>query len=167
MSELAIFGGQPVFEKPLDWRTFWPPRNEATAKQLLDLYHSGQWIAFDALDPQFAQAFADHHGAAHGVFMINGTVTMQCALGAYGIGAGDEVIVPALTWYATAMAAHYVGAKPVFVDIETDTLCIDPEKLEAAITPRARAIIPVHLYGSMANMDRIMTIARSRRLAMP
>lgn len=164
MSKLALLGGQPVFEKSLDWRAVWPPRDEATGRKLQDLYFSGQWTAFDAVEPEFAQAFANHHGSKYGAFMINGTVTMQCALGAYGIGAGDEVIVPALTWYATGMAAHYLGAKPVFVDVLPDTLCIDPDKIAAAITNRTKAIIPVHLYGSMADMDRIMAIARKHQL---
>lgn len=164
MSKLALLGGQPVFEKALDWRAVWPPRDDVTGRKLQELYVSGQWTAFDALEPEFAQEFADHHGAKYGAFMINGTVTMQCALGAYGIGAGDEVIVPALTWYATGMAAHYLGAKPVFVDVLPDTLCIDPDKITAAITDRTKAIIPVHLYGSMADMDRIMAIARKHQL---
>src|SRR6185503_12502827 len=82
----------------------------------------------------------------------------------YGIGPGDEVIVPAVTWYATAMAPHYLGAKPVFVDVLPDTLCMDPEKVSAAITERTKAIVPVHLYGSMADMDRIMAIAKAHGL---
>jgi len=164
MSNLALLGGKPVFEKPLEWREFWPPVDKRTAAKLEELYLSRQWTAFDETEVEFTRAFAAHHGTHHGIFMINGTVTLQCALGAYGIGPGDEVIVPALTWYATAMAAHYVGARPVFVDIESNSLCIDPEKLEAAITERTKAIIPVHLYGSMADMDRIMAIAKRHSL---
>jgi dTDP-4-amino-4,6-dideoxygalactose transaminase len=164
MSKLALLGGQPVFERPLEWRTFWPPVDETTEKKIQTLYRSRNWTAFDETEGLFAQAFAAHHDARHGIFMINGTVTMQCALGAYGIGAGDEVIVPALTWYATAMAAHYVGARPVFVDIEPDTLCIDVEKVRAAITQNTKAIIPVHLYGSMTDMDRLMMLAKEHDL---
>src|SRR6516164_2468986 len=156
MPKLALLGGQPVFELPLDSSTMWPPVDELTAKKLQDLYYSRKWTAFDETDGIFAQAFAAHHGARHGIFTINGTVTLQCALGACGIGPGDEVIVPALTWYATAMAVHYLGARPVFVDVDPQTLCIDPDKIRAAITERTKAIIPVHLYGSMADMDRIM-----------
>jgi L-glutamine:2-deoxy-scyllo-inosose/3-amino-2,3-dideoxy-scyllo-inosose aminotransferase len=162
MSKLALLGGQPVFEQPLV--PPWPPVDEVTAKKLQDLYYSREWSAFHGTEGAFAQAFAAYHGASHGVFTINGTVTLLCGLGVYGIGPGDEVIVPALTWYATAMAAHYVGAKPVFVDILPDTLCIDPDKVEAAITERTKAIIPVHLYGSMADMDRIMAIAKKHNL---
>lgn len=96
--------------------------------------------------------------------MSNGTVTIESALHALGIGPGDEVIVPALTWIATAMAVHYVGATPVFADIEADTWCIDPAKIESAITPATKAVIPVHLYGSMADMEKIMDIADKNNL---
>src|ERR1700686_4792267 len=98
MSKLALLGGKPVFEPPLDWRSFWPPTDEMTAAKLQQLYFSRRWMAFDETEGIFAQAFAAHHGTRHGIFTMNGTVTLQCALGAYGIGPGDEVIVPALTW---------------------------------------------------------------------
>jgi L-glutamine:2-deoxy-scyllo-inosose/3-amino-2,3-dideoxy-scyllo-inosose aminotransferase len=137
----------------------WPPVSEATAQRLADVYRSGKWSFNGEIEQAFAAAFAAHHDAAYGVFMANGTVTLECALAAYGIGPGDEVIVPALTWLATAMAAVYLGATPVFVDIEPPTLCLDPAKTEAAITPRTRAIIPVHLYGSNPDLDAIMAIA--------
>jgi L-glutamine:2-deoxy-scyllo-inosose/3-amino-2,3-dideoxy-scyllo-inosose aminotransferase len=164
MSKLALLGGEPVLRESLDWREIWPPTDESTAKKLEALFYSRKWTAFDETEGSFAQAFASYHGCRHGIFMVNGTVTLQCALGAYGIGPGDEVIVPALTWYATAMAAHYLGAHPVFVDIDPETLCIDPEKIKGAITERTKAIIPVHLYGSMADMDQIMAIAREHDL---
>jgi len=138
--------------------------DDRTAQKLAELYYSRRWSAFDETESEFAEAFAKLHDASHGIFTINGTVTLQCGLGAYGIGPGDEVIVPAVTWYATAMAPHYLGATPVFVDVLPDTLCIDPDKIVAAITERTRAIIPVHLYGSMADMDRIMAIAKAHRL---
>jgi L-glutamine:2-deoxy-scyllo-inosose/3-amino-2,3-dideoxy-scyllo-inosose aminotransferase len=137
------------------------PVDESTAQKLQELYYSRRWTAFDEAEPAFAQAFAAHQGAQHGIFTINGTVTLHCALAALGVGPGDEVIVPPLTWYATAIAVRHVGACPVFVDIEPDTLCIDPQKIEAAITERTKAIIPVHAYGSMADMDRIMAIANA------
>lgn len=164
MSNLAILGGEPVFQEPLGSKPIWPPVDEATAKKLQELYYSRRWTAFDEAEPAFAKAFADHHGAKHGIFMINGTVTLQCALAAHGIGPGDEVIVAPLTWYSTAIAVRHVGASPVFVDIKPDTLCIDPEKIEAAITPRTKAVIPVHAYGAMADMDRIMAIAKRHGL---
>lgn len=164
MSALALLGNAAVFDPPLDYKSIWPPVDEATATHLQTLYRSRKWTAFDDTEPAFAEAFADYHGAKYGVFTINGTVTLQCALAAYGIGLGDEVIVPPLTWYATAIGVRHVGALPVFVDIEPDTLCIDPDKIEAAITRRTKAIIPVHAYGSMADMDRIMAIAKRHHL---
>lgn len=164
MSKLALLGGKPALEQPLDWRTVWPQVNEETCAKLQQLYYSGKWMWSDGTEGAFAKAFAALHGAKHGIFMANGTVTLQCALAAYDIGPGDEVIVPALTWCATAMAVHHVGAKPVLVDIEPESLCIDPERVEAAITTRTKAIIPVHLYGGMASMDRIMHIARQHGL---
>lgn len=162
MTKLALLGGQPFFEKTLT--PVWPPVNAETARRLEQLYYSGAWSAFQPPEGEFAAAFAKHHDATHGVFTVNGTVTMECALAAYGIGPGDEVIVPALTWCATAFAVHYVGATPVFVDIEPDTLCIDPEKIAAAVTERTKAIIPVHVYGSMADLERILAIARKHKL---
>jgi dTDP-4-amino-4,6-dideoxygalactose transaminase len=164
MSKLALLGGQAIFEQPLEFRSFWPPVDELTAQKLQQLYYSRKWTAFDEAEPVFAKAFAAYHGAQHGVFTINGTITLQCALGACGIGSGDEVIVSPLTWYATAIAVRHVGARPVFVDIEPDTLCIDPDKIAAAINERTKAVIPVHAYGSMADMDRIMSIAKCNGL---
>lgn len=164
MSMLALLGGQAVFEQPVEFRSIWPPVDESTAKRLQEVYYSRRWTAFDEPESSFASSFAAYHDARHGIFMVNGTVTLQCALGAFGIGPGDEVIVAPLTWYATAIAVRHVGALPVFVDIQADTLCIDPEKIEAAVTERTKAIIPVHAYGSMADMDRIMEIAERHGL---
>jgi L-glutamine:2-deoxy-scyllo-inosose/3-amino-2,3-dideoxy-scyllo-inosose aminotransferase len=159
VGELAIVGGTPVIENPLEWSAVWPPRDEATAERLRELYFSGRWTAFDEPEADFARDFARHHDSRHGVFTINGTATLHIALAACGVGPGDEVIVPPLTWYATAMAVLYVGARPVFVDIRPDTLCLDAEAFEAAITPRTRAVIPVHTYGAFADMESIGRIA--------
>ena len=161
-TELAIFGGEPVtsaLQAPP-----WPPVSQATAQELAAVYLGRNWSFNGPREQQFAADYAAYHGAKYGVFMANGTVTLQCALGVHGIGPGDEVIMPALTWPATAMAALYLGATPVFVDIEPGTLCLDPAAFEAAITPRTRAVVPVHLYGGMADMDAILKIARRQGL---
>jgi L-glutamine:2-deoxy-scyllo-inosose/3-amino-2,3-dideoxy-scyllo-inosose aminotransferase len=92
--------------------------------------------------------------------MVNGTVTIESALQALGVKAGDEVIVPGNTWIATVMAPVYFGARPVIVDVEPDTLCLDPEQTRRAITRKTKAIIPVHLFGSMADMDRFSALSR-------
>ena len=94
----------------------------------------------------------------------NGTTALHLALAGLGIGPGDEVIVPAGTFGATANAVIHAGGIPVFVDIEEDTWCMDPNLLEQAITPAAKAIIPVHLYGNPANMDAIADIAEKHKL---
>ena len=95
---------------------------------------------------------------------MNGTAALEVALRVAGVGAGDEVIVPALTWLTTASSALFVNATPVFVDIEPDTYCIAPEQIEAAISERTKAVIPVHLYGCLADMDRILDIAQKHDL---
>jgi L-glutamine:2-deoxy-scyllo-inosose/3-amino-2,3-dideoxy-scyllo-inosose aminotransferase len=108
----------------------------------------------------FCEEYAAFIGTRHCACMSNGTVTLQCGLQAVGVEPGDEVIVPGLTWVATAQAAIDVGANVVLADIDPETLCLDPAAFEAAITPRTRAVIPVHLYGCMCDMDAIMEIAR-------
>lgn len=164
MSNLALFGGSAVFDQVVELKSIWPPVDETTARRLQEIYYSRNWSAFHEADQVFAEAFATHHHAKYGIFMFNGTVTLQCALAAHGIGHGDEVIVPPLTWYATSQAVRHVGAKPIFVDIKPDTLCIDPAKIEAAITDRTRAVIPVHAYGAMADMERMMQLAKHHNL---
>lgn len=160
MANLALLGGKRVVaENETLAVPVWPPRDEKTAERLKEVYLSGDWSFNSPMEQQFEQEFAAYHGTKYAVFMANGTTTLECALTALGCGEGDEVIVPALTWMATALAATYVGAVPVFVDIEPTTLCMDPEKLEAAITSKTRAIIPVHAYGSTADLERILAIA--------
>lgn len=107
----------------------------------------------------FEAAFARFCGVSHAVAVNNGTTALHLALTVLGIGPGDEVIVPNLTYIASANAVTYCGAKPVFVDCEPLTLNLDPDRIEARITSRARAILPVHLYGHPADMDRIMRLA--------
>ena len=163
-NRLALFGGTPV-SKGLTAPP-WPAPDEATADAIRDVYLSGKWSFGGENEVAFCRDFAAYHGAKHGVFMANGTATLECALVACGVGPGDEVIVPAMTWVATAAAAVYVGATPVFVDVEPTTLCIDPEQVAAAVTDRTRAIIPVHQYGSMADLEALLDIADRNDLAL-
>ena len=160
MANLAILGGDKLIKE--EYSTLfpaWPPRDEETAEVLKKTYMEGNWSFNSPAEQEFEKAFAEYHGAKYGIFMANGTTTLECALTALGVTKGDEVIVPALTWMATALAASYVGATPVIVDIEPTTLCMDPEKMRAAITPKTKAIIPVHVYGSTADMEKILEIA--------
>jgi len=112
----------------------------------------------------FERDFAAFCEARHGIGVSNGTDAILAALLACGIGPGDEVIVPSLTFFATIEAVIHAGATPVMVDVEPDNLAIDPEAVRAALTPATRAIIPVHLYGHPADMDAILDIARERDL---
>jgi len=113
---------------------------------------------------QFEEAFADFCGTRHAVGANSGTTALWLTLLALDIGDGDEVITTPHTFIATAAAVSYTGATPVFVDVEEGTLNMDPDGLEAAITPRTRGIIPVHLYGQSADMDPILEIARAHDL---
>jgi len=111
------------------------------------------------------QGFAAMCGAAHGIATSSGTTALHVALLAHGIGTGDEVITSPFTFIASANSVLYTGARPVFVDIDPATFNLDPRRIEAAITPATKAILPVHLFGLMADMPAIMEIARARGLA--
>lgn len=165
MGELAITGGPPVRSRPYP---AWPSEDDADVAAVADVVRSGRWGGFPEPGPMasaFEERFASYQGARHGVLMANGTVTMEVALKALGIGWGDEVIVPALTFSATPYAAMAAGALPIFVDITPDTWTIDLDLVEAAITPRTRAVMPVHLGHQMADMDRVMEVAGRHGLA--
>ena len=164
MSKLAINGGKPIRDVKANPWPKWPVWDENEEKALLDVLQSGVWSYNGPKEAQFNKAFAEFIGTDHAVSVANGTVTLQLALEACGIGLGDEVIVPGLTWQATAGAVLDINAVPVLVDVKEDTWCIDPAEAEKAIGPRTRAIIPVHLYGCFADMDAIMTIARKHNL---
>jgi dTDP-4-amino-4,6-dideoxygalactose transaminase len=112
----------------------------------------------------FETAFAKYCNVPHCIGVSSGTDSLEQILSALRIGAGDEVITVSHTFIATVEAIYAVGAKPVFVDVLPDTLLMDPSRVEAAITPRTKAIIPVHLYGQMADMDSLMTIATKHGL---
>ncbi len=114
--------------------------------------------------PEFEKEFAKYCGVKYGVATSNGTVALHLALKAVGMDKGDEVIVPDLTFIATANAVTYCNAKPIFVDSHPDYWCIDPEKIEEKITKKTKAIIPVHLYGHPADMDSILDIAVEHNL---
>ena len=164
MEKLAIHGGAAMAAGKFTIDP-WPPVSAETAEKIRELYFSREWSFNSRLEQEFEKRYAEYHDAEYGIFMANGTVTLECALEALGVGKGDEVIVPALTWIATAAAVNYVGAKVVFADIDPATAGLDSASFEANITPRTKAVIPVHLYGSMADLDKILAIARRHGIA--
>jgi dTDP-4-amino-4,6-dideoxygalactose transaminase len=166
MSKLAIHGGRPVREGKPSIPT-WPIYDESDVQLVADAVRSGHWGGFPEPGPyasQLAGEMARIHGAKHGICMVNGTVTLMIALQAAGVGWGDEVIIPGYTFAATGWAPMSIGAIPIFVDVDPDTYCISPDAIEAAITPRTRAIIPVHAGCCLAEMDAIMRIAHRHSL---
>lgn len=162
MSTLAINGGTPVRTRPfLGWPVFGREEEEA----LLAALRSGTWGSLDGTYVKRLEVeFARFQGARHGISCVNGTMALSVALKALGIGAGDEVLVPPYTFIATASAALMVGAIPVFVDVDLETLLMDPSLIDAAVTPRTRAIIPVHHAGSPVDMDGVMDAAKRHGL---
>jgi dTDP-4-amino-4,6-dideoxygalactose transaminase len=129
---------------------------DAAITSVLD---SGAYVLGPAVQ-NFEREFADFHAATHGVAVNSGTSALHLALLAAGVGPGDEVITVPFTFVATAAAIGYTGARPVFVDIDPETFTMDPSRIEEAITPRTKAILPVHLYGQPADMDPILAIGR-------
>ncbi len=159
---LALFGGTPVRSRPFpDWPVF----GEAEEMRLLRTLHSGAWGRLHGQEvAELERRFAAAHGCTHGIAVANGTVALRIALLAAGIAAEDEVVVPPYTFVATATAVIEANAIPVFADVDADTFNLDPLAVEAAVTPRTRAIIPVHFAGQPADMDAIMGVAAEHGL---
>lgn len=142
------------------------PISGARERELLDeVLASDRWGGHHPIVARFEREFAAFQHCRFGLAAMNGTVTLEMALEALGIGEGDEVIVPAISFIASATAVSRVGATPVFVDIESDTFNIDPLRVREAIGAKTRAIMPVHFGGPMADMDAIAEIAGARGIA--
>lgn len=167
MAELAINGGNKTRT-----REFfpWPHYDQRDLKFVEEVIRSRSWFAgMRGADPgtktaEFENKFAQYHNARYGVACANGSVAIEIVLRAAGIGVGDEVVVPALTFIATVGAVLAVNAIPILLDTIYDTQCIDPEQIEKAITDKTKAIIPVHYGGFVCDMDRIIKIAQKHNL---
>jgi len=142
----------------------WPVSAGRELELLREVLESPQWGGFHEIVPQFESAFAAFQHCAHGVSCVNGTVAIELALDAAGVGPGDEVIVPAISFVSTATAVSWVGATPVFVDIEPYSFNIDPDCVAAAISPKTKAVIAVHFGGPLADMDRLTRLCADRGL---
>ena len=163
MPRLAINGAEPVRTEPFP---AWPMNLDESARAASETVRSGQWGSIQGEKVRsFEQRFAAFQQAAHGIAVSNGTTALCLALQAVGIEPGDEVIVPAYTFIASASSIVMSNAVPVFVDIDPDTYNLDPGRVEQAITPRTRAVMAVHFAGLPADMDRLGEIAGRHGLA--
>jgi perosamine synthetase len=162
MPKLAVEGGTPVRGTMLPYGRQWLDEDDidAVVRSL-----RSDWLTTGPGVAAFEQAFAGRVGATHAVAVANGTAALHAAAFAAGIGPGDEVIVPPLTFAASANCVRYQGGTVVFADVRRDTLCLDPAKVEAAITPRTRAIVTVDYAGQPSDLDELMGIATRHGLA--
>ncbi|MDD2759812.1 MAG: aminotransferase class I/II-fold pyridoxal phosphate-dependent enzyme [Methylomonas sp.] len=153
------------YNQSLNFPVAIPNLNGNEFKYLFDAFFS-TWISSSGkYINKFEEGFANYADCSHGVAVSNGTVALHLALLALGVGAGDEVIVPDLTFAATINAVLHAGATPVIVDVELASWCIDPVEIDAAITDKTKAVIPVHLYGQPCDMDAILDISRNRGIS--
>lgn len=161
-NKLAIHGGEKSVTKKFSWPLF----DENDIQAVTDIARSGEWGNPDCKGhvEKFEKEFATYCGSRYAISCVNGSVALRLALIAIGVKPGDEVIVPPYTFIATASIVIEANCVPVFVDIDPDTYNIDPSKIEAAITKRTKAIIPVHFAGQACNMDAIMEIAEKHHL---
>jgi len=162
MSKLALFGGNPVRTKPFPE---WPRPTSELGESVLKTLQNENWgVGSDAIS-RFEDAFAAFHDAKYCISTSSGTTALWVSLKAAGVKAGDEVIIPAYTFIATASAVLMANAVPVFVDIDENTLNIDPELIEADITEKTKAIMPVHIAGNPADLDKICAIGKKHGIA--
>ncbi len=164
MSELALLGGSPVRTKPFaPWPQYLPSDLERV-RGVIESRHWGGYPMPSRYAGAFAEKFAALHGAKYGLCVANGTIALVAALNAVGIRFGDEVIVPAYTWDGTATAVLFAGGVPVFADVDPETYCLTAETARAVLTPRTRALLPVHMAMRFADMDGLMALAAEHGL---
>ena len=158
MAMLGLNGGEPYRTDPFSWPLVGP--EEVAAIQ--EVLASGVWghaMSPDCQVTSLEREFAEHYGVDYAITTTSGSTALEVALRTIGVGSGDEVITPALTWVAPQLAVVLVGADPIFVDVTSATYCLDPNCLEEAVTSRTKAIIAVHLGGNPCDMDEIMRVA--------
>ncbi len=164
MSDLAILGGTPVREGPFSPWPQYLPRDAERVQQVVQSRRWGGYPLPNRYAKEFAERFAELHGARYGLCLANGTIALIAAVQAAGIGFGDEVIVPAYTWDGSAVAVLLAGGVPIFADIDEDTYCLSVESARKVITPRTKAIMPVHLAMRFVDMTALMSLAKEHGL---
>jgi perosamine synthetase len=158
----ALLGGCPVRKEPFPP---WPQIDNKQEQAVLAALRSGKWDRHSGdLVLKFERAFASLCGVKHALMVSSGSTALEIAMRMAGVEAGDEVLVPPYTFMATVMSVFLANALPVFVDIHPDTYCMEPSKIESRITPRTKAILPVHLAGLPCDMDSIKAIAARHHL---
>lgn len=162
--ELAACGGPKTVTLEQEPLLQWPHVGLEEAEAVLHVMHAGQLSIADrsGVIAELEDDFANYEGARYALACNSGTAALHCAYFAAGVGFGDEVIVPSYTWLATVTPLLLLGAIPVFADIDPQTLTLDPSDFERKITPHTKAVVPVHIWGHPADMDRIKAIARAR-----
>ncbi len=163
IAKLALLGGIPALTRQ---PPAWPFFDESDRAALLRVLESRLWGGYHEVVGELEKDFAAYHGAAHGIAIANGTLSLEIALASAGIGAGDEVIVPPITFVASAAAVARVGAVPVFVDVQPDTINLDPQLIESALTERTRAIVLVHFAGCPADLDKFTQLCQLHNLVL-
>ena len=154
-------------ERKISWPQYDTEQYLKAIKKVLETNRwalSGYWTGESSAEQKFAKEFAHYCAVPYAVPTTSGTSALSIALESLNIGYGDEVIVPALTWLAPVTAILGVNATPILADVDPDTYCLDPSRLESLISEKTRAIIAIHLYGNMANMDEISRIAKDNHL---
>lgn len=160
--KLAVLGGKPLRVEPF---LSWPKVAASDEEAWSEVLHRGRWCRLDGdFAKRFEETWATALGAKRCLATASGTTALLTSLHALGVGPGDEVLVPPYTFVATVNVVFLVHALPVFVDTDRDTFQIDARKIEAAITPRTKCILPVHLGGSPANLDTILAIGKKHKL---
>lgn len=161
MQTLAIFGGKPIRTKPFPQ---WPKFNTNLKKELINTMENDGWGVGSSIIKKFEEKYAEYHDAKFGLSTSSGTTALWVTLKAAGVKAGDEVILPPYTFIATGSSILMANAIPVFADVDPDTFNLDPAKIEAAITDKTKVIMPVHIAGNPADLDRILAIAEKHNL---
>jgi dTDP-4-amino-4,6-dideoxygalactose transaminase len=162
-NELAVFGGTPIRRR--HWPK-WPLATPITQRGLLDVLHSGKWAisgwsdASDTFERRVSRAFAAYLDRSYCVACSHGSAALSIALQALDVGPGDDVILTGLTWVACPSAVVRLGARPILVDIESDTLCASASAIERAITPKTRVILMIHMYSSICDVAAYLDLAK-------